>query len=82
MSCRVADVGSQAVCEIFACYGPKQEIGFFDNDDCRCHVCGPPLFQQVGMRTVQGYHAENRRRRSLGMASLSDVVDEEDNRSL
>ena len=62
--------------EIFACYGPKQEIGFFDNDECRCHVCGPPLFQQVGMRTVQGYHVENRRRRSLGMASLSDVEDE------
>lgn len=30
--------------EIFACYGPKQEIGFFDNDGCRCHVCGPPFF--------------------------------------
>ena len=25
--------------EIFACYGPKKEIRFFDHDGCRCHMC-------------------------------------------
>ena len=26
--------------EIFAIYGPKDKIRFFDNNGCRCHVCG------------------------------------------
>ena len=29
--------------EIFANYGPKDEIRFFDNCPCRCHTCLPRL---------------------------------------
>ena len=45
--------------EIFAYYGPKKEIRFFDHDGCRCHVCAP-LLGGDAFRC-----AENRRRSLL-----------------
>jgi len=29
--------------ELFACYGPKDSIRFFDHHPCLCHKCGSPV---------------------------------------
>ena len=43
----------RASAEILTTYGPKDEIGFFDHCECRCHLCvegSEPFYTKVSLK--------------------------------